>query len=233
MHGPCRHSFQSHRKLGFVQHVIAAQQHDHRTRSLLAALAVFTHRHQRQGFDFLRRRDSQKCRHFFDGLLARRGHQFRLATRSDQLRHLRQFRSRLFHVGCVAALGAACDQVFAGLGRHHELMRLRAAHRPGVRLHHHELQPASIKNFAIALMVLLIRNIQPGGIQIERVRVLHDELPHSQQPRFRPRLIAEFRLYLIPDLRQLLIAAQLFTRDIGHHFFVCKAQAQVGALAVF
>ena len=53
------------------------------------------------------------------------------------------------------------------------------------------------------------------------------------KPGLRPRLIAKLGLNLIPDLRQLLVAAQFFARDIGHDLFVRHAQAQIGALAVF
>src|ERR1019366_6308754 len=52
------------------------------------------------------------------------------------------------------------------------------------------------------------------------------------QSRFRARLVAKFGLNLVPDLRQLLVAAQFFTRDVGHHFFVRHAETQIGALAV-
>ena len=53
------------------------------------------------------------------------------------------------------------------------------------------------------------------------------------RPDFGPRLVAKFRLDLIPDLRQLLVAAQFFPGDLRHDLFVGHAQAQVGALAIF
>ena len=46
-------------------------------------------------------------------------------------------------------------------------------------------------------------------------------------------LIAEFGLNLVPDLRQLLVAAQLLAGDLGHDLFMGHAQTEVGALAVF
>ena len=52
------------------------------------------------------------------------------------------------------------------------------------------------------------------------------------RPDLRPRLIAELGLDLIPDLRQLLVAAQLAARDDGHDLFVRHAQAQIAAEAV-
>ena len=54
--------------------------------------------------------------------------------------------------------------------------------------------------------MLLIGSIQAGLIDIEGIRILHQKLPHAQQPRFRTRLISELGLDLIPDLRKLLVA---------------------------
>jgi hypothetical protein len=102
-----------------------------------------------------------------------------------------------------------------------------------MRLHHHILQPAAVKYPAIRFIVLLITHVQAGLVDIKRIRVFHRELPHAYQPRLRPRLVSELVLYLVPDLRKLLVAAQLFARDVGHHLFMRHAQAQVRALAVF
>src|SRR5208283_5216329 len=66
----------------------------------------------------------------------------------------------------------------------------------------------------------------------ERIRVFHDELTHPQQARLGARLVAELGLNLIPDLRQLLLAAQLLARDVGHDFFMSHAQTKIGALAI-
>ena len=53
-----------------------------------------------------------------------------------------------------------------------------------------------------------------------------------QQAGFGPWFIAEFRLDLIPDLRQLLVAAQFAAGDGGHHLFVRHAQTEVASEAV-
>ena len=52
------------------------------------------------------------------------------------------------------------------------------------------------------------------------------------KPGFGARLVAEFGLDLIPDLRQLLVAAQLAAGGGGHDFFVRHAEAEVAAEAV-
>ena len=80
--------------------------------------------------------------------------------------------------------------------------------------------------------MLLVGNVEPGRIDVERIRVLHDELPHAQQAGPRPRLVAELGLNLVPDLGKLLVAAQFLARDVGHDFLVGHAQRQLGAFAI-
>src|SRR5580658_4179941 len=80
--------------------------------------------------------------------------------------------------------------------------------------------------------MLLIRDVESGRIDVERISVFHDELAHSQQARLGTRLVAKFGLNLIPDLRQLLVAAQLLARDVGHDFFMRHPETEVGALAI-
>ena len=53
------------------------------------------------------------------------------------------------------------------------------------------------------------------------------------RPDFGTRLVAELGLDLVPDLRKLLVAAQLLARDVGHDLFVGHGEAELGAFAVF
>ena len=71
--------------------------------------------------------------------------------------------------------------------------------------------------------MLLIGNVKARGVDVERVRIFHHELPHPQQTRFGARFVAEFTLNLVPDLGKLLVAAQLFARDLGHGLFLRHA----------
>ena len=80
--------------------------------------------------------------------------------------------------------------------------------------------------------MLLIRNIESRRIDVKRVRVFHDELAHAQQSRLRTRFVAELRLNLIPNLRQLLVAAQFLARDVGHDLFVGHAETEIRAFAI-
>src|SRR5271157_5744687 len=141
-------------------------------------------------------------------------------------------RSRLLHIRRVPALLAAHDQVLARRSPHHEFLRLRSAHGARVRIDHHVLQSAAVEDAAVGVVILEVRNVKPGRINVERVGVLHDELTHAQQARLGARLVAKFGLNLIPDLRQLLVAAQFLARDVGHDFLMGHAQTKVGALAI-
>ena len=97
---------------------------------------------------------------------------------------------------------------------------------------HGIFQSAPVKDAPVNLVMFLIRDIEPGGIDIERVRIFHGELAHANQAGFRPRLIAELGLNLVPDLGKLFIAAQLFAGNIGHDLFVGHAQAQIPSTTV-
>ena len=77
-----------------------------------------------------------------------------------------------------------------------------------------------------------IGNIQSVGVDIERICVLHNELPHAEQSRFRTRLVPKLGLYLIPDLGKLLVAAQLLPRDLRHHLLVRHAETKIASAAV-
>ncbi len=148
------------------------------------------------------------------------------------LGHRLQPRDGLFEIGRVAADRAAGDQVLAGFGVDHELLRLRAAHGAGVGFDGDELEAAAGEDGAVDLVVQVEALVEAGGIDVEGVGVLHDELAHAQQARLGARLVAKLGLDLVPDLRQLLVAAQFAAGDGGHDLFVGHAQAELGALAV-
>ena len=74
--------------------------------------------------------------------------------------------------------------------------------------------------------------VETGLVDVEGISVLHDELPYPQQPRLRTWFIAKLGLNLIPDLGKLLVAAQFFAGDVGHHLFMGHAKTQVSALAI-
>ena len=187
----------------------------------------------RHALDVRGRRDVEEGRHICNRGAAGCMHQFRLAvSRRFHLGDWIEARCGLFQICRVAADWAACNQVFARFGIHHELLRLRAAHGPRIGLDGHELKSAACEDRPVHLIMPVEALVQASHVDVEGVRILHDELAHAQQASFGPRLVAKLGLDLVPDLRQLLVAAQLATREGGHDLFVGHAQAQLRALTV-
>ena len=58
------------------------------------------------------------------------------------------------------------------------------------------------------------------------------ELADAEEAGFGAGLVAELGLDLVPDLGELLVAAELVARDGGHDLFVGHGEAELGALAV-
>ena len=206
-----------------AQLMVAAQHRQHR-------LAVG---HQHQALHLRGFRQARELRHFRDGLPPRcvklLGLEIALGIGDGGLR---RYGRRLLQIGRVSTARAHGHEIFTRLRGHHVLVRLAAAHGARVRLHHRIHQPAALEDAAVGLVMLLVRRVQPGLVHVEGVRILHDELAHPHQPRLGARLVAKLGLDLVPDLRKLLVTAQLAARDRGHHFFVRHAQAQIALEAV-
>ena len=80
--------------------------------------------------------------------------------------------------------------------------------------------------------MLVVAGVEAGVVDVEGVGVLHDELADAQQAGLGAGLVAELGLDLVPDLRELLVAAELVARDGGHDLFVGHGEAELGAFAV-
>ena len=73
-----------------------------------------------------------------------------------------------------------------------------------------------------------------GGfeIQIERIGVLHQELASPHDAESWPDLVSEFPLDMVEILRQIPVAANVVTHDLGDLFLVGRAIEHVAAVAV-
>ena len=107
-------------------------------------------------------------------------------------------------VGEVVAVLAAHELVLARARRREEAERLRPAHDPGLRLDEVRLEAAALEHALVRLGVAVEARVEPRLVAVERVRVLHDELAHAEEPAARPRLVALLRREVVPGLRQLL-----------------------------
>ncbi len=80
--------------------------------------------------------------------------------------------------------------------------------------------------------MLVVRDVEAGVVDVDRVGILHEELADAQEAGFGAWLVAELGLDLVPDLGQLLVAAQLAARDDGEDLLVGHAEAEIRALAI-
>jgi len=76
-------------------------------------------------------------------------------------------------------------------------------------------------------------NIEPRKIDVESVRILHDELASAKHTGFRPRFVAKLRLDLEPNLGKLPIAPELVTCDRGENLFMGHTEAIIALAPVF
>ena len=78
----------------------------------------------------------------------------------------------------------------------------------------------------------LVALVEAGGVDVEGVAVLHDELAAAQHAGTGTRLVAVLRLDLVDRERQVLVGAVEVLDREGEHLLVGRAEQVVGALAV-
>ena len=103
----------------------------------------------------------------------------------------------------VTAGFAVNDLVLAGLGRHHEFVRMTAADDAGVGLNRKRLQSAPRENARVGVVHFLVSGLRRLVAHVEAVGVLHDELPGAHQAEARADFVAELDADLVEILRQL------------------------------
>ena len=158
-----------------------------------------------EALDHPRRRDAEELDDVVDSALARR---FDLDHRRLGLvlpgRGPRA-RFGLLEVRPVAARGAADDGVLARVGEHHELLGGAAADRARVRLDDREIQAAAPEDLAVGRVLRLVGAVEPLGVHVEGVAVVHQELAPAHEPEPRPDLVAELGADLVQRHRKLAV----------------------------
>ena len=134
--------------------------------------------------------------------------ELRRATRSSSRPASRSPRARRAAAGTRAAAGSpratswsAAKSPFSHVtsmfspapGGREEVERLAAAHHPGLGLDLVHLDAAALEDPVVRAAMQLERALEPGGVAVERVGVLHDELAQADQPAARPRLVTLLR----------------------------------------
>ena len=71
-----------------------------------------------------------------------------------------------------------------------------------------------------------------GLVDVERVRILHEEFTAAHQAEARAHLVAEFPLDVIEIERQILVRLHVGAEDLGDHFLVGRPVEHVALVAV-
>ena len=81
-----------------------------------------------------------------------------------------------------------------------------AADRAGIGAHRDRLQPHPREGAQIGDEHLVVGALGAGGVEVEGVGVLHQELAPAHDAEARPHLVAELPLDVVEVLRQVAIA---------------------------
>lgn len=144
----------------------------------------------------------------------------------------RRRRDHGLDVGRVTRSGAADVRVLTRLGDGEELLGRRTAHRAGRRRDDDVLQAEPVEDLDVRVPVQLVRPRQALVVQVEGVRVLHDELAPAQDPGAGPRLVPVLGLDLVQHDRVVLVRAVLTLHSEREQLLVRGSEQVVGALAV-
>ncbi|MND68250.1 hypothetical protein D3C80_596940 [compost metagenome] len=139
----------------------------------------------------------------------------------------------LLDIGGVVGAVAEDHVVFTGLCQYMEFVGVATADRAGVGLHRTEVQAQAGKDVAVGQVHAVVGFLQGSLVGMEGVGVLHDELAATHQAEARTDFVTELGLDLVHVQRQLFIAVELVAGQVGDHFFVGWAHAEVTTVAVF
>ena len=107
-----------------------------------------------------------------------------------------------------------------------------AADRPGLGLHRDRLQPHALEGAHIGQHHLAIADHRAVVVQVEGIRVLHQELAPAHHAEARAHLVAELPLDVVEDLRQLAVALHRLAEQVGDHLLVGRAVQHLALVPV-
>ncbi len=92
---------------------------------------------------------------------------------------------------------AVGDGIFARVSENMELLRATPTNLSGIRVHDAKLQPEALENRDIGCVHTGVAGIETGLIEIERIRVFHDELSRAHDAEPGSNLIPKLGLNLV------------------------------------
>ena len=111
-------------------------------------------------------------------------------------------------------------------------MRGLAADGAAVGGYHAKLEAQAGEDTAVGLAHGFVGDFQRGLVDVKRVGIFHDELACPHHPEAGPDFIAKLRLDLVVDHWELAIALDLAAENVGDHFLVSGAEAEIALVAV-
>ena len=132
----------------------------------------------------------------------------------------------------VVAVFASHEQVLSHVGERHELVVHVAADRAGVGLDHHVIEPASVEDAFVRLEHHAVGLPHAVLIAIERVRVLHQELPSTQESVPRAELVAVLPLHLVEVDGKVPVRGELVGHERREHLFLGRSEHELAAVAI-
>ena len=145
---------------------------------------------------------------------------------------MRRDRFGQFDIGGVIGSRAPGDRVLARVGQHLELVRRAAADLPGVGGDRAEFESEAGEDAGVRIVHQPVRLQHAGGVDIERVGILHDEFARSHHAEARTNLVAKLGLDLVEVQRQLTIAPQILARDIGDHLLGSRLNDEIALMTI-
>ena len=103
---------------------------------------------------------------------------------------------------------------------------------PGSATTARNLSPSRVKIARVRLAHGVVAGLQPLLVEVERIRVLHEEFARPHHAEARAALVAEFHLDLVEVRRQLAVTLEIVARDVGDDFLVRRPQAEVALMAI-
>ena len=146
-------------------------------------------------------------------------------SRRRGARRSRAQRFGFFEVGRVAAAAGEDDGVFAGRRQHVEFVRAGTADGAVIGQHRAVIKAEAVEDAAVGVVHVLIGRLQARFVKVEGVGVFHQEFASAHHAKARPDFVAEFGLDLIDVQRQLFVAGQIATHQVGDDFFMRRPQA--------
>ena len=124
------------------------------------------------------------------------------------------------------------DLALAGRGQNREFVAEIAPDRPGLRDHRDRLEPHAREGPQIGDEHPVVGMPGAGLVEVERIGVLHEELPRPHGAEPRSYLVPEFPLDVVEVQRQILVRSHIGAKDLGDHLLVGGSVEEIAPVPI-